>query len=160
MSVARTSRSPGADAGLRLVPGDPAAIADAVTRNVVTLPLDYGSTFADIPALFGGDPRNTSHMAAIAKAIVRSALADPFYETTANRWRPLVPAWVRVQSMSGATVNVLIRLEILLGTGRYIRCDNSTTRNVGKLQSIYALDVIALRDLLSSSAGVAPAETA
>jgi hypothetical protein len=155
------SRSPGADASVRLVPGDPAAIADEVTRNAVALPLDYGSTLADITALLVGDPRNISHIAAIAEAIISAALSDPFYETTANRWRPLVPAWVRVQSMSGATVNVLIRLGILVGTGRYVRCDNTTARNVGKLQSIYALDVIALRDLLSRSAGGAlPAEGA
>jgi hypothetical protein len=158
--VRRPSRSPGADAVVRLVPGDPATLADDVTRNAVALPLDYGSAFSDITALLVGDPRNTSHIAAIAKAIITAALADPFYETTANRWRPLVPAWVRVGSMSGATVTVLIRLGILVRTGRYARCDNATARNVGKLQAIYALDVIALRDLLSRSAGETPAESA
>jgi hypothetical protein len=146
---------------VRPVPGDPAAIADEVTRLAVTLPLDYSGALSDITALLVGDPRNTSHIAAIAEAIITAALADPFYETTANRWRPLVPAWVRVQSMSGATVTVLIRLGILVGTGRYARCDNTAARNVGKLQPIYALDVIALRDLLTRSAGGAsPAEGA
>jgi hypothetical protein len=157
---ARTRRSLGADASVHLVPGDPATLADGMTRNAVALPLDYGGTLADVTALLVGDPRNTSHIAAIAEAIITAALADPFYETTANRWRPLVPAWVRVGSMSGATVNVLTRLEILVGTGRYARCDNTTARNVGKLQPIYALDVIALRDLLSRSAGDTPAEDA
>ncbi|MBP2320462.1 hypothetical protein JOF56_000847 [Kibdelosporangium banguiense] len=161
MTVARHGRSSGTDGAARLVPDDPAAIADEVTRLAVTLPLDYSGTLSDITALLVVDPRNTAHIAAIAEAIISSALADPFYETTANRWRPLVPTWVRVQSMSGATVNVLIRLGILVGTGRYVRCDNTTKRNVGKLQPVYALDVVALRDLLSRSAGaVSPAESA
>ncbi|MFD1044173.1 hypothetical protein ACFQ1S_00465, partial [Kibdelosporangium lantanae] len=132
---------------MRLVPEDPAAIADEVTRNAITLPLDYGHTLTDITALLVRDPRNVSHVSAIAEAIIASALADPFFETTANRWRPLIPAWVRVASMSGATVTVLIRLGVLVGTGRYARCDNATTRNLGKLQPVYALDIIALRDL-------------
>jgi hypothetical protein len=154
------SRSSGADAAARLVPGDPAIVADEVTRNAVGLPLDYGDAFSDITALLVGDPRNVAQIAAIARAIITAALADPFYETTANRWRARVPSWVRVGSMSGATVNVLTRLGILVRTGRYARCDNTTARNLGKLQAIYALDVIALRALLARSAGKTPAEGA
>ena len=158
--VTESSGMPGTDSTLRSGSVDPGTFADEVTRNAVALPLDYSGTLSDITALLVGDPRNTSHIVAIAEAIISAALADPFYETTANRWRPLVPAWVRVGSMSGATVNVLIRLGILVSTGRYVRCDNSTARNVGKLQSIYALDVIALRDQLSRSADHMPAEGA
>jgi hypothetical protein len=160
MAMPPRPRAPGADATVGLVAGDPAAIADEVTRNAITLPLDYGNTLADVAALLVGDPRNVSHVSAIAEAIIASALGDPFLETTANRWRPLIPGWVRVASMSGATVTVLLRLGILVGTGRYARCDNGTTRNGGKLQPVYALDVIALRDLLSRSAGEASAESA
>ncbi|MBP2325356.1 hypothetical protein JOF56_005741 [Kibdelosporangium banguiense] len=159
MTVRRTRRSRGADGPARPIPNDPAAIADEVTRLAVALPLDYGDTLASITRLLVIDPLNQSHMDAIVEAVIRSALMDPFYETTANRWRALVPPWVRTQSMSGATVNMLLRIGILVTTGRYARCDNTASRNANKWQPIYALDLVALRDLLrpdaAASAGTA-----
>jgi hypothetical protein len=130
---------------------------DEVTRQAMTLPLEYGQPFTDIAALLLGDPRNRSHMAAVAEAIIRSALADPFWETTANKWRPLIPPWVRTGSMSGATVIALVRLGILVSTGRYARCDDASARNSGKFQPIYALDLAALRELIRAN-HAAPAE--
>lgn len=140
---------------MRPVPDDPAAFADEVTRQAMTLPLEYGDPLMDITKLLVGDPRNRSHVNAIAGAIIRSALSDPFFETTANRWRLLVPPWVRVRSMSGATVTTLVRLGILVATGRYLRCDDASSRNLNKLQPIYALDLGALRELIRADAASA-----
>jgi hypothetical protein len=142
------------NAAPRPASGDPASLADLVdevTRQAMTLPLEYGEALADITALLLGDPRNRSHTEAIAHAIISSALADPFWETTANKWRPLIPGWVRTGSMSGATVTALLRLGILVSTGRYARCDDAGARNAGKFQPIYALDLVALRELIQAA---------
>ena len=114
----------------------------------MTLPLEYGQSFADTTALLLGDPRNQSHTKAVAHAIISSALADPLWETTANKWRPLIPPWVRTRSMSGVTVKALVKLGVLVSTGRYARCDDAGAHNVGKFQAIYELDVAALRELI------------
>lgn len=152
MTARRTRRTAGTDAPARPVPRDPAEIADEVTRLAVALPLDYRDTLTTITRLLVIDPDNQSHMDAMVTAIIRSALDDPAYQTTANRWRALVPPWVRAQSMSGATVTMLLRLRILVATGRYARCDNTTSRNSNKLQQIYALNLAVLSDLLRADA--------
>ncbi|TCO47328.1 hypothetical protein EV192_11768 [Actinocrispum wychmicini] len=136
-------------------------MADEVSRLAVVLPLDYGDELAHITRVLTIDPPNKSHVDEIVKAIISSALMDPFFQTTANRWRVLLPPWVRRGSMNGATVNVLLNMGILVPTGRYVRCDDTTSRNANKLQPIHALDVIALRDLLARSADAGrSAETA
>jgi hypothetical protein len=165
MTVQSEHRSPAAGttpagytpAGLAPI-GD---LVEEVTREAMTLPLEYGQPFTAITRLLLGDPRNRSQVAAVAEAIIRSALADPFWETTANRWRPLIPPWVRTGSMSGATVTALVRRGILVRTGRYARCDDTSARNKGKIQPIYALDLIALRELIrTAQAASALAESA
>ena len=104
-----------------------------------------GETAATVAALLTAEPRNEAQILAIVTVIVRDALADPFRETTANRWRALLPAWVRPQ-LVGATVNRLRAAGLLVSTGRYVRSTDSVGRNVGKLQPVYAFDVAALAE--------------
>jgi hypothetical protein len=151
MTTRGPSRRPGPDAGASL--GDPTVVADEVTRLAVALPLDYRDSLSEITRLLVIDPRNQAHMDAIVHAIIVSALDHPTYETTANRWRAHVPSWVRIGSMSGATVTTLTRLGLLVSTGRYERCATSSSRNSNKLQPVYVLDVGALRALTARHAG-------
>lgn len=107
---------------------------------------DGGETAATVAALLTCEPRNTAHVLAIVEVVVQDALADPFRETTANRWRPLLPAWVH-PPMVGATVNRLRVAGLLVATGRYVRSTDTAGRNVGKLQPIYTFDAAALTEL-------------
>ncbi|MFD8494236.1 hypothetical protein [Amycolatopsis sp. NPDC059657] len=120
----------------------PLAEAMAAQARATSTPGDR-ETAAAIAALLTIEPRNTEHVLEIITAIVGDALADPFRETTANRWRPLLPGWVR-RPLIGATVNRLRAAGLLVTTGRYARCTDTAGRNGGKLQPIYALDLEAL----------------
>ncbi|MDT8910915.1 hypothetical protein [Amycolatopsis sp. PS_44_ISF1] len=102
-----------------------------------------GETAATVAALLVAEPRNEAQVLAIVTVIVRDALADPFRETTANRWRTLLPAWVQPQ-LVGSTVNRLRAAGLLVSTGRYVRSTDSAGRNIGKLQPVYAFDAAAL----------------
>lgn len=99
-----------------------------------------------VAALLTVDPRNEAQVLAIVTVIVRDALADPFRETTANRWRALLPRWVQPQ-LVGATVNRLRAAGLLVETGRYVRSTDTAGRNGNKLQPIYALDLAALPEV-------------
>ncbi|OXM63122.1 hypothetical protein [Amycolatopsis vastitatis] len=104
-----------------------------------------GETAQTVAALLTAEPRNEAGVLAVVTVIFRDALADPFRETTANRWRPLLPAWVH-PPLVGAAVNRLRATGILVATGRYVHSTDSAGRNVGKLQPVYTLDVEALRE--------------
>ncbi|WNV86595.1 hypothetical protein [Umezawaea sp. Da 62-37] len=122
-------------------------LASEVAARLVGLPLDYGVTVDHIAALLAADPRNTTHMAAVVRVIVHDALADPFRETHANRWRPALPAWLR-PPMVGATVRRLLASGVLVGTGRYVRSTDAKGGNGNKLIPVYTLNLAApsLRD--------------
>lgn len=106
---------------------------------------EAGETAETVAALLTAEPRNEASVLAIVTVVVRDALADPLRETFANRWRPLLPTWVRPQ-LIGATVNRLRASGLLVSTGRYVRSTDAAGRNVGKLQPVYALDAATLRD--------------
>ncbi|MCS7484682.1 hypothetical protein ACFFQW_49175 [Umezawaea endophytica] len=125
-----------------------------ITRHLIGLPLDYGVTVDYIAALLASDPRNSTHVAAVVRVIVHDALADPFRETSANRWRGLLPAWVR-PPMVGATVRRLLAAGILVGTDRYVRSTDTRGRNGGKLMPVYALN-LATQPLRDHSKPLAP----
>lgn len=118
-----------------------AMVAQARTAG----PVSDAETVNTVAALLTAEPRNEAQVLAIVTVIVRDALADPFRETTANRWRALLPAWVR-PNLIGATVNRLRVAGLLVPTGRYVRSTDAAGRNVGKLQPVYALDAEALRE--------------
>lgn len=121
-----------------------AMVAQARATSPAGVP-DDGETAATVAALLTAEPRNEAQILAIVTVIVRDSLADPFRETTANRWRSLLPSWVQPQ-LIGSTVNRLRAAGLLVHTGRYVRSTDSTGRNVGKLQAVYAFDAEALRD--------------
>ncbi|CRK55460.1 hypothetical protein [Alloactinosynnema sp. L-07] len=111
-----------------------------IARRAVAAAPAGGDPVAGVAALLAVDPRNADHVQAVATVIVCDALADPFRETTANRWRPLLPPWVR-PPVVGATVQRLLAAGVLVPTGRYVRCTDRTGRNRGKPQPVYSLDV-------------------
>ncbi|WP_433268210.1 hypothetical protein ACQPZF_03650 [Actinosynnema sp. CS-041913] len=111
-----------------------------IAQHLVGLPLDYGGTVDQIAALLAGEPRNAAHLAAVVRVIVDDAMADPFRETHANRWRGRLPSWVR-PPMVGATVRRLLSAGLLAGTGRYVRSTDARGRNGGKLMPVYALNL-------------------
>ncbi|WP_410648183.1 hypothetical protein [Amycolatopsis sp. cmx-4-54] len=129
--------------------GDLVALAGAMVAHArATGPTgvpDDGETAATVAALLTAEPRNEAQVLVITTVIVRDALADPFRETTANRWRALLPAWVQPQ-LIGSTVNRLVASGLLVPTGRYVRSTDSPGRNLGKLQPVYAFDAEALRE--------------
>ncbi|TWP47408.1 hypothetical protein FKR81_32355 [Lentzea tibetensis] len=141
--------------------GAPAALGELsaeIAQLLVGLPLDYGTTVEQIAALLAGEPRNTSHVSAVIAVIVHDALADPFRETTSNRWREHLPAWLRPQ-MVGATVRRLLSAEVLIPTGRYVRSTDTRGGNGGKLMPVYALNLaapalLARRDAAASGQAV------
>ena len=96
-----------------------------------------------IAALLLIEPRNKAAVLAIITAVVGDAMADPFRETTANRWRAMLPSWISPPLM-GATVNRLRAAGLLVETGRYARSTDTAGRNGNKLQPVYALDLAAL----------------
>lgn len=121
----------------------------ALAREMVSLAsapsASSGETAQTVAALLTAEPRNEAGVLAVVTVIIRDALADPFRETTANRWRPLLPRWVH-PPLVGATVNRLRAAGVLVATGRYVRSTDSAGHNVGKLQAVYTLDVEALRE--------------
>jgi hypothetical protein len=114
-----------------------------------------GETAQTVAALLTAEPRNEAAVLAIVTVIVRDALADPLRETTANRWRALLPAWV-APPLVGATVNRLRLLGLLVPTGLYVRSTDTAGRNVGKLQPMYALDLAALPETRAAATRPAP----
>ncbi|GAA4527524.1 hypothetical protein [Amycolatopsis samaneae] len=121
------------------------AKAMVVQTSTSGRPAGADETAATIAALLTSEPRNESEVLTILAVIIGDALADPFRETTANRWRPLLPAWVQPQ-LIGATVTRLRAAGLLVTTGRYARCTDTRGRNGGKPQPIYCLDVAALSE--------------
>lgn len=113
-----------------------------------------GETANTVAALLTIEPRNEAQVLAIVTVVVRDALSDPLRETTANRWRALLPTWVR-PPLVGATVNRLRAAGLLVSTGRYVRSTDTGGRNVGKLQPVYALDLEVLRQRAALSAAPA-----
>lgn len=125
--------------------GEITTLATRVTKDLVGLPLDYGDTVTQICGLLAGDPRNEAHLAAVVEVVVADALADPFRETHANRWRPRLPSWLR-PPMVGVTVRLLGHLGVLVSTGRYVRSTDLRGGNTNKLVPVYALNLSALLD--------------
>lgn len=124
------------DVGLREL------VAAAARRAIATTPAG-GDPVADVAALLVLDPRNTDHVTAVATVIVRDALGDPARETTANRWRALLPPWVR-PPVVGATVQRMVAADLLVPTGRYVRSTDRAGKNRGKPQPVYRLDLSTL----------------
>lgn len=114
-----------------------------ITKHPVGLPLDYGGTVERIATLLSVEPRNAEHLAAVVRVVVQDALADPFRETNANRWRGELPMWVR-PPMVGATVRRLLTVGLLVGTGRYVRSTDSRGGNGGKMMPVYSLNLAVL----------------
>ncbi|SDC25064.1 hypothetical protein [Actinokineospora iranica] len=144
--AARTS--PTGRAVARVVPAVAAGMVEAavgVAQRLVPLPLEYPDAVANVAALIAGDPRNAEHVRTVVTAIVGDAMTDPFRETTANRWRPLLPPWVR-PAVIGATVRRLLAAGVLVATGRYVRSTDAHGRNQNKLQPVYALNLTPLRE--------------
>lgn len=133
----------------RALPAMPASgdveAAVAIAQQLVALPLEYPSAVSDVAALIAGDPRNREHVQEIVAVILTDAMADPFWETTANRWRPALPAWVR-PAVIGATVRRLTSAGVLVTTGRHVRSTDTKGGNTNKLQPIYALNLNPLRE--------------
>ncbi|SES49131.1 hypothetical protein [Actinokineospora terrae] len=120
---------------------------DAAVELAATLrplPLEYPDTVTHIAALLAGDPRNRDQVRAVVEIVIGDALADPFWETTANRWRSSLPHWVRPPWV-GATVRRLAAAGVLVATGRYARSTDAKGGNGGKLQPIYALNLDPVR---------------
>lgn len=117
-------------------------LAAEIAEHLIGLPLDYGTTVEQIAALLVGEPRNRPSVCAVVAVVVNDALADPFRETTSNRWRGRIPAWVAPQ-MIGLTVRRMLSLDVLVPTGRYVRSTDKHGRNTGKLMAIYALNLAA-----------------
>jgi hypothetical protein len=140
-----SGRHGGAGQAASGVPVRVVEVAEQVTSHLVGLPLDYGSAVDSIAALLTAEPRNHAHVRAVVSVIVADAMADPFRETHANRWRPLLPNRTHGQ-MVGATTSVLCRAGVLARTGRYVRSTDVKGRNTNKFCPIYTLDLAALTD--------------
>lgn len=123
-----------------------------IAEHLIGLPLDYGTTIEQIAALLAAEPRNRASVCAVTTVIVNDALTDPFRETTSNRWRSTIPAWV-APPIVGVTVRRMLSLDVLVRTGRYVRSTDSKGKNSGKLMPIYVLN-LAAPELLSSRAEV------
>ncbi|ANZ36453.1 hypothetical protein BBK82_10635 [Lentzea guizhouensis] len=117
-------------------------LAAEIASHLIGLPLDYGTTVEQIAALLVAEPRNRAAVCAVVAVVVDDALADPFRETTSNRWRTRIPAWVAPQ-MIGVTVRRMLTLDVLVHTGRYVRSTDKHGRNTGKLMALYALNLAA-----------------
>lgn len=125
---------------------DPRAVGELtaeIAEHLVGLPLDYGGTIDRIAALLATEPRNAEHLAAVVRVVVQDAMADPFRETNANRWRGELPAWVR-PPMVGATVRRLLSAGVLVTTGRYVRSTDARGGNGNKMMPIYAVNLAVL----------------
>ena len=81
--------------------------------------------------LIAGDPMHARDRAAIVTAIRASVREDG--TTTANDWRPLVPSWVDKRCV-GAVVYALTQADVMVPTGEYDWCDDTSSRNRGKPQ--------------------------
>lgn len=130
---------------VRRVPGeqpwssqDLAEWSGAITDRVIAGPARTGHEVAAVCALLAAEPRNAADVAAVVSAVLRAAAAHPRAEATANTWRPLIPAWVH-RPIVGATVHRLIAAGVLVPTGRWALCDDTTSGNRGKPQPIYRL---------------------
>jgi hypothetical protein len=115
-------------------------LVTAIARRAMEVTPPGADPVAGVAALLVADPRNADHVTAVATVIVHDALGDPFRETTANRWRPLLPSWVR-PPVVGATVQRLLAAGVLVPTGRYVRCTDQAGKNRGKPQPVYVLDL-------------------
>lgn len=134
--------SPPPVAAAELVPLAETMLTHARTTSEAAEAGDAETVHA-ISALLLVEPRNRSAVLAVVSAIVGDAMADPFRETTANRWRALLPSWI-APPLIGATVNRLRAAGLLVATGRYVRSTDTAGRNGNKLQPVYALDLAAL----------------
>lgn len=100
-----------------------------------------GMTRSGADSVVGAEaPPVADHVAVLAAVIVRDALGNPARETTANRWRPLLPAGLGPH-MVGATVQRLIAAGVLVPTGRYVRSTDRVGKNHGKPQAVYRLEL-------------------
>lgn len=90
---------------------------------------------AAILDLIAGDPLHDRDREAIVDAIRKSVGPDGL--TSANAWRPFVPAWVYPRVV-GATVHALSRLGYLVPTGAWVVSDDVAGRNSGKPMRVYA----------------------
>ncbi|WP_157440587.1 hypothetical protein [Actinokineospora inagensis] len=131
----------------RANPPAPVDTVDAAVELAATLrplPLEYPDTVSDVAALLAGDPRNREQVRAVVGVVIGDALTDPFWETTANRWRSRLPYWVR-PPLVGATVRRLTAAGVLVATGRYARSTDVKGGNGNKLQPVYALNLAPVR---------------
>ncbi|PPK63496.1 hypothetical protein CLV40_12723 [Actinokineospora auranticolor] len=115
-------------------------LAGEIARRAVALTPAAGDPVAAVAALLVLDPRNTDHVEAVVTVIVCDALGDPWRETTANRWRALLPTWIRPQVI-GATVQRLSAAGLLVTTGRWVRSTDRAGGNGGKPQPVYRLSI-------------------
>ncbi|MBM7771209.1 hypothetical protein JOD54_001413 [Actinokineospora baliensis] len=111
-----------------------------IARRVISLPPAGGDPVASVAALLVLDPRNTDHVEAVTTVIVCDALGDPWRETTANRWRALLPTWIRPQVI-GATVQRMSAAGVLVHTGRWVRSTDTAGGNGGKPQPVYRVSI-------------------
>ncbi len=111
-----------------------------IARRAISLTPAQGDPVAAVAALLVLDPRNVDHVEAVITVIVCDALGDPWRETTANRWRSLLPTWIRPQVI-GAVVQRMRSAGLLVSTGRWVRSTDRAGGNGGKPQPVYVLIV-------------------
>lgn len=119
-------------------------VAD-VARRAAAVPPAAGDEFASLLALLVLDPRNSDHVRAVVSVIVLDAVGDSWRETTANRWRPVLPTWIK-PAVVGATVQRLRAAGLLVPTGKYVKCTDRSAGNGGKPQPVYRLNLAALTE--------------
>lgn len=124
-------------------------VAD-VARRAPAVPPVPGDELASLLALLVLDPRNTDHVRAVVSVIVLDAMGNSWRETTANRWRPVLPTWIKPATI-GATVQRLRAAGLLVPTGKYAKCTDRSAGNGGKLQPVYRLNLAALTVVQSST---------
>jgi hypothetical protein len=126
-------------------------VADAARRAAAVAPR-AGDELAALLALLVLDPRNTDHVRAVTSAIVIDAMGNARRETTANRWRPVLPTWIN-PAVVGATVQRLRAAGLLAPTGKYVKCTDRSAGNAGKPQPVYRLNLAALTEPTSVGPG-------
>ncbi|MGH3762947.1 hypothetical protein [Actinophytocola sp.] len=126
-------------------------VAD-IARRAAAVPPAAGDELASLLALLVLDPRNTDHVRAVVSVIVLDAMGNSWRETTANRWRPVLPTWIR-PAVVGATVQRLRAAGLLVPTGKYVKCTDRAAGNAGKPQPVYRLNLTALTEPTSAGPG-------
>lgn len=126
-------------------------VAD-VARRAAAVPPTAGDELASLLALLVLDPRNADHVRAVVAVIVLDAMGNSWRETTANRWRPVLPTWIK-PAVVGATVQRLRAAGLLVPTGKYVRCTDRAAGNVSKPQPVYRLNLVALTEPTSAGPG-------